>query len=86
MAVKRAFLEGQLREDVISNFATTAPRSEFVVNADISDELAAGVESSTVYVSTDGQSTWQSATATLLGTPGYENTWQGTITTSDGGS
>ncbi|SVB77269.1 uncharacterized protein METZ01_LOCUS230123, partial [marine metagenome] len=86
MAAKRAFLEAQSREDVISNFATTAPRSEFVVNADISDELAAGVESSTVYVSTDGQSTWQSATATLLGTPGYENTWQGTITTSDGGS
>ena len=86
MAAKRAFQKAQLREDKISNFATTAPRSEFIVNADISDELAAGVESSTVYVSTDGQSTWQSAPATLLGTPGYENTWQGTITTSDGGS
>ena len=86
MAAKRAFQEAQLREDVISNFATTAPQSEFVVNADISDELAAGVESSTVYVSTDDQNTWQSAEATLLGTPGYENTWQGTITTGDGGT
>ena len=86
MAAKRAFLAGQFREEIISNFATTAPRSEFIINADISDELASGVESSTVYVSTDGQGTWQSATATLLGTPGYENTWEGTITTSDGGS
>jgi hypothetical protein len=86
MAAKRAFLENQLREDVISNFATTAPQSEFVVNADISDELAGGVLSSIVYVSTDDQNTWQSAEATLLGTPGYENTWQGTITTGDGGT
>ena len=36
MAAKRAFQEAQLREDVISNFATTPPRSEFLVNADIS--------------------------------------------------
>ena len=59
MAAKRAFLAGQLREDVISNFATTAPRSEFIVNADISAELQAGTESSMVFVSTDGQVTWQ---------------------------
>ena len=86
MEAKRAFQQSQVRESVIENFATTAPRSEFVVNADISEELADGVESSTVYVSTDGQNSWQSASATLLGTPGYENTWQGTISTSDSGS
>jgi len=84
MAAKRAFLEGQLREDVISNFATTAPRTEFIVNADISAELEAGTESATVFVSTDGQSTWQSAAATLLGTEGYETTWGGTISTGNG--
>ena len=39
MKAKRAFLENQTREDAISNFATTAPRSEFIVHADISDEL-----------------------------------------------
>ncbi|MBC8256389.1 MAG: hypothetical protein H8E85_03690 [Candidatus Marinimicrobia bacterium] len=86
MKAKRAFLENQHREIPLSNFATTAPRSEFIVNADISDELAAGTESSTVYASTDGQSTWQSAPATPMGSTGYETTWSGTINTNDGNS
>jgi len=84
MAAKRAFLAGQLREDAISNFATTAPRSEFIVNADISEEMQNGTENATVFVSTDNQETWQSAAATLIGTEGYENTWGGTITTGSG--
>ena len=86
MAAKRAYLQAQAREIGISNFSTTAPRSEFIVNADISAELEAGTESATVYVSTDGQETWQSAAATLLGTEGYENTWGGTIITGNGSS
>ena len=86
MKAKRAFLENNHREIPLSNFATTAPRSEFVVNADISEELAAGTESSTVYVSTDGQSSWQSAPATPMGTAGYETTWSGIINTNDGSS
>ena len=86
MKAKRAFLESQVREDVISNFSTTAPRSEFIVNADISTELQAGTESATVFVSTDGQSTWHSAPATLIGTDGYETTWGGTISTENGNS
>ena len=86
MKAKRAFLDARGPEDVISNFATTAPRSEFIVNADISAELQAGTESSTVFVSTNDQSTWQWAPATLLGTEGYENTWGGTISTNDGNS
>jgi hypothetical protein len=44
-----------VREVPIENFATTAPRADFVANADISEELAAGVESATIFVSTDGQ-------------------------------
>ena len=85
MEVKRAFLNNQsLREDALGNFATTAPRSSFVVNADISDSLAAGAESAKVYVSTDNQATWQEGEATLLGTEGYENTWEGTVNTNDG--
>ena len=75
-----------LREDPIDNFATTAPRAEFVVNADISAELQAGTQSAKVYVSTDGQATWQSTDATLIGTEGYETTWGGTINTNDGES
>ena len=86
MAAKRAFLAGQLREDAISNFATTAPRSEFIVNADISAEMQGGTESATVFVSTDGQATWQSAAATLIGTEGYETTWGGAISTGNGNS
>jgi hypothetical protein len=86
MAAKRAYLELHSRDIGISNFATTAPRSEFVVNADISAELAAGVASSTVYVSTDGQATWQTTAATLIGTEGYETTWGGTISTGSGNS
>tara|TARA_Y100000590_G_C15701127_1_gene1006817 strand:+ start:348 stop:1913 length:1566 start_codon:yes stop_codon:yes gene_type:complete len=85
MEAKYAFLENQMRgEDVISNFATTAPRPEFIVHADISSELQSGTESAIVYVSTDNQVTWQSATATLIGTQGYENTWGGTINTGNG--
>ncbi len=86
MKVKRAFLAEGTRELPLSNFATTAPRSEFIVNADVSAELQAGTESATVYVSTDGQSTWQSAPANLIGTLGYETTWGGTISTNDGNS
>ena len=81
MKAKRAFLDARGPEDVISNFSTTAPRSEFIVNADISSELQAGTESAIVYVSTDGQINWQSANAVFLGTEGYENTWGGTILT-----
>ena len=86
MKAKRAFIENQQREIPLSNFATTAPRSEFIVNADISAELEAGTQSATVYVSTDDQATWQSAEATLLGVEGYETTWSGTISTGTGNS
>tara|TARA_B100000029_G_scaffold176366_1_gene173682 strand:+ start:521 stop:2110 length:1590 start_codon:yes stop_codon:yes gene_type:complete len=86
MEAKRAFQSNQLREDPIANFATTAPRSEFVVNADISEELQSGTQSATVYVSTDNQSTWQSAQASLIGTEGFETTWGGTINTGNGSS
>ena len=86
MEAKRAFQASQVRELPIENFATTAPRADFIANADISEELAAGVESATMYVSTDNQSTWQSSAASLLGTEGYETTWESTISTSDGSS
>ena len=84
MEAKRVFQAAQVREEVIDNFATTAPRSEFIANADIDPELATGVESATMYVSTDGQNSWQSSNAILLGTEGYENTWEASIGTTDG--
>ena len=88
MEAKQAFNNTAVftREDPIENFATTAPRSEFIVNADISADLAEGTESATVYVSTDGQVSWHSASATHIGTEGYESTWGGTISTEEGTS
>ncbi len=86
MEVKRAFRDAQTRESVIDNFATTAPRTDFIVNADIDPSLAAGVESATLYVSTDNQNTWQSASGAPIGTEGYENTWEGSIVTGGGTS
>ena len=86
MEAKRAFLASETREEIIENFSTTAPMSLFEANADIDSELAAGVESSTIYVSTDNQGTWQSAPAILMGTPGYEDTWQSMIETDNGSS
>ena len=86
MEAKRAYLELQSRDIGIEHFSTTAPRTEFIVNADISTELQAGIENATVYVSTDNQTTWQSATASLLGMTGYESTWGGTISTGNGNS
>ena len=86
MEAKQAFNTTAVREEPIENFATTAPRSEFIVNADISSDLQEGTESATVYVSTDGQATWQSAGASLIGTEGYETTWGGTISTGGGNS
>ena len=86
MEAKRAFQATQVRQLPIEKFATTAPRADFIANADISEELAAGVESATMYVSTDNQSTWQSNAASLLGTEGYETTWASAISTNDGTS
>jgi len=86
MKAKRAFMKNQVREDPISNFATTAPRSEFIVNADISSDLADGIVSSNIFVSTDGQASWNSGEAVFLGTEGYESTWASTILTSGGSS
>ena len=86
MDAKMAYQNGVYREDLISNFSTTAPRSEFSIHADLSNELQNGTESATVFVSMDNQSTWQSTPATLIGTPGFENTFGGTISTNGGTS
>ena len=86
MEAKQAYQSGVIREDLISNFATTAPRNEFIVHADLSQDLQNGTESADVYVSMDNQNTWQSSEAILLGTDGYENTYESTLLTSGGNS
>ena len=87
MEAKRAFQQEQVREEIIENFATTAPRSEFIVNADISSTLTYNANdfAGNIYISTDNQSTWSSSSDfSLIGTEGYENTWGITSITSGG--
>jgi len=85
MEAKRAMMSEQTREQsLLDNFATTAPRDQFIFNADIDSSLAYGVESATVFASTDNQNSWISSPAAALNTAGYENTWEATIA-NDGG-
>ena len=87
MEAKRAMMVEQTREQsLLDNFATTAPRDQFIFNADIDSSLAYGIESATVYASTDNQNSWVSAPAAALNTEGYENTWEGEVFTGDGNS
>ena len=48
MKVKRNFQSNQLREELLENLASTAPREEFIVNADLSSELAESNPSATI--------------------------------------
>ena len=84
MDAKKAYQRAQVREEVIDNYVTTAPMQNFVANADIQSVLADGIESATINVSTDNQLTWQSSNASLLGSDGYENTWEAVVPTSGG--
>ena len=71
------------REELLSNLSSTAPRTEFIINADISSDLGAGVLSSSVNLSINGQQSWLSTSDVgLIGTAGFEETWQGSITNS----
>ena len=75
------------REELLSNLSSTAPRLEFIVNADIETSLAEGIISSNLFVSTNGQSSWESTNnLSFLGTYGYEDTWEGLVNTNGGNS
>tara|TARA_B100000676_G_scaffold309936_1_gene374978 strand:+ start:4539 stop:6134 length:1596 start_codon:yes stop_codon:yes gene_type:complete len=79
MEAKKMYQEMQTRNEFIENLASTAPREEFVVNVDIAPELALANPEGQVYLSTDGQNSWQSAQATPMTEQGYENTWESII-------
>ena len=86
MEAKQAYQQSEFRDShFLSNLASTAPRVDFQVHADISDEMVAGNPTGTIYVSTDNQSNWYaSEDIAPLNTEGFESTWGTTITT-DGG-
>jgi len=86
MEAKQAYQQGAFRDEhFLSNLASTAPRVDFHVHADISDEMVAGNPSGTVFVSTDNQGSWYASEGIVpLYTEGFESTW-GTTVTTDGG-
>ena len=79
MEAKTMYKQMQTRNEFINNLASSAPRQEFIVNVDISPELALANPEGSVFLSTDGQNTWQSSQATQMTEEGYENTWQSII-------
>ncbi len=87
MEAKQAYQQNAFREEYLSNLASTAPRADFQVHADISAEMEAGNPSGTVFVSTDGQSSWIASDGVApLDEPGFENTWATSIATDGGQS
>tara|TARA_B100001123_G_scaffold446720_1_gene601991 strand:- start:2 stop:1576 length:1575 start_codon:yes stop_codon:yes gene_type:complete len=79
MEAKEFYNQTQTREELLENLASTAPREEFIVNLDVSSELAEGNPSATVYLSTNGQASWIASDATPINQEGYETTWQSII-------
>ena len=82
---KDVTLSNSLREELIENLCSTAPMNNFTINADISDSLVqnAGDFSGSIFASRDGQNTWfSSSEVSLIGAPGYENTWATSVETS----
>ncbi len=91
MKIKREFqsMSPELREELLSNLVSTAPRSDFIINADISSDVSNNLTDGSVqaFVSMDGQSSWTSTNnVSLIGTEGYENTWEASISTGGGNS
>ena len=85
MKVKRNFQSNQLRNELIENLSSTAPREEFIINADLSSELSEANPSATIYVSTDNQQTWiNSENIGPLNQEGFESTWGTTVNTNGG--
>lgn len=79
MEAKALYKNMNTRNDLIDNLASTAPREEFIVNVDISEELELANPEGKVYLSTDGQNSWLEGQAVPLDLEGYENTWQSII-------
>ena len=77
-------MNNNLREEVIDNLASSAPREEFLVNLDISAEVLEGEPSAKVYLSTTNQLYWDEADASPINMPGYENTWEAIIPNNGG--
>ena len=72
------------RNELLDNLSSTAPRENFIVNVDVSEELLAGDPSAKVYLSTSNQLYWDEAYAAPINMPGYESTWQAEVLNNGG--
>jgi len=84
MEAKETYKSLQTREELIDNIASTAPRSDFIVNVDLGEELLVANPEATVYLSTDNQDSWNQSNGYPLNEPGYENTWEAVIDNNGG--
>ena len=84
MKAKKLYKEG--REDLLYNFATTAPMQNFQANVDVDPSLNSSITQALVFASSDNQQTWNQGSASLIGSDGYENTWGATISLGSGNS
>ena len=78
MEAKHAYQQiHNTREELIENLASSAPREEFIVNVDISEDVEAGDPSAKVFLSTTNQLYWNEAGAnpiTISGLSGLGDT------------
>jgi len=77
-------MQNQTREDFLENLSSSAPREEFVVQADVSGELLASSPTAIAHISTNNQASWVDGNCTEMNETGYENTWDCTGNTNGG--
>ena len=83
MKAKKSFQNNQMRNELIENLSSTAPREEFIINADLAPDLSNSNPNAKIHISTDNQQTWtDSENIGPLNEPGFETTWGTIINTS----
>jgi len=77
-----------LREELLENLCSSAPRDYFITHADLSDSLTqAENTSASVFVSSDNQNSWiENSEVTPLDIEGYETTWGATTQITNSGN
>jgi len=85
MKAKKLYKEKE-REELLYNYATTAPMQEFQANMDVDPSLNESISGAFVFASSDNQQTWSQGSGSLIGTEGFENTWGASISLGSGTS
>ncbi len=85
MKAKKLYKE-KAREELLYNYATTAPMQDFQANMDVDPSLNESISGAFVFASSDNQQTWSQGSGSLIGTEGFENTWGASISLGSGTS